>query len=199
MHRYDNFWIVTFFRGALAVLFGLAILVIPQMARSLLLLPFAVLLVVASLCIHGAADSALNFFNSFAIPDRKGGIASRLESAFGVAIALTMATMVLDKVRVEWFFYLIAAQAFTSAVSDYITARHISEHHRTRWVYGAAAVSAMAGLASLAIVAFGGSDLTIYSMTKLIFGYLLVFGVVEMVTSARMLSYEGRFALSLHR
>ena len=78
MNRYENFWIVTIFRGVLAILLGSPILVVPDMARTLLLLPFAVAVAVLSLAAYGVADSILVFVTSFFASLRPARIACLL-------------------------------------------------------------------------------------------------------------------------
>jgi uncharacterized membrane protein YfcA len=63
MKKYENFWVVTIFRGVLAVLIGAAILVVPDMTRTLLLLPVGVAFAVISLAFYGVADSLLVFLD----------------------------------------------------------------------------------------------------------------------------------------
>ena len=61
MRRQIRFWYVTLARGFLALLFGSAIWVVPDMAGSLLLLPLAVALTVLALAAYGVLDSLLVF------------------------------------------------------------------------------------------------------------------------------------------
>jgi len=186
MHRYETYWIITLFRGVLAILFGCAILLIPQMSSSLLLLPFAMVLSVLFLAGYGAADSALVFFESFALPKRPGQIASRLQGSVGVTISLLLATIAFEHARLHWFFYLVAAQAGAAAVSDLVTARHVWRHHRTILVYASALVSGAASLYFL-ISALMEAPLATDTSMRMLYGYLLGFGTVNIGLACMLL------------
>ena len=115
MGKYENFWVVTIFRGVLAILIGSALIVVPDMARNILLLPFAVAVVIISLVIYGIADSVLVFVTSFFTSLRPASTALRLQSLAGVAIGVLFASILFDRIQLAWFLYLIALQAFATA------------------------------------------------------------------------------------
>ncbi|WP_263409867.1 hypothetical protein [Terriglobus tenax] len=187
MHRYENYWIVTLFRGVLATMFGCAIVLIPQMSSSLLLLPFATVLSILFLAVYGAADSALVFVGSFALPERPGQIASRLQGVLGVVIALLLATIAFEQTRVHWFFYLVAAQAGAAAVSDMVTARHVWRHHRTMLVYASALVAGTAAVYFLMSAILVAPTMPAEISARVLYGYLLGFGVVNCGLACLML------------
>lgn len=88
MPTYENFWTVTIFRGVLAILIGSAVVVVPDLARTLLFLPFAVAFVIISLAVYGIADSVLVFITSFFTSLRPVKTALRLQSACGIVIGV---------------------------------------------------------------------------------------------------------------
>lgn len=187
MHRYENYWIVMLFRGALATIFGCAIVLIPQMSSSMLLLPFAMVLSVIFLAAYGAADSALVFFESFTLPSRLGQVATRLQGVFGVVIALLLMTLVMDHARLHWFFYLVAAHAGASAIADFMTARHVWRHHRTILVYATALISGAASLYFLLYGMLEAPDAPASTSSAMLYSYLLLFGVVSCGLACMML------------
>ena len=140
MPRYENFWIVTILRGVFAILIGSAIFVVPDMARTILFLPFAIAVVIISLVAYGIADSVLVFITSFFLALHPARIALRLQSAAGIVIGILFGSILFDRIRLEWFLYLIALQAFATAYAEITVARYTSEQLGSRVSYVAAAV-----------------------------------------------------------
>ena len=135
MSKYENFWIVTILRGVLAILIGSAIFVVPDMARTLLFLPFAVAFVILSLVVYGIVDSVLVFVTSFFLSLRLARFALRLQSAVCLGIGILFCSILFNWIRLEWFLYLIALQAFTTAYAEVTIARHTSAKLGSRCSY----------------------------------------------------------------
>ncbi len=190
MEKYENFWIVTILRGALALLIGSAILVVPDMARTLLFLPFAVAFVILSLVVYGIADSVLVCITSFFMVLHPARMALRLQSAAGIAIGILFGSILFDRVRIEWFLYLIALQAFETAYSEVTIARHTSPKLGSRVNYAAAGVALVCAML-YAIAAFvAPAALTAREIAFLAYAYLAAFGVAQSLMAARMLYLE---------
>src|SRR5215471_2302183 len=102
MKNDSHFWRATVIRGSLALVFGSAVLVIPDMANSLLLLPFAVAVSILCLAAYGVLDSAVIFVTSFMASSRIPKIALRLQGTFGVIVGVTLFFIVYDRMRMEW-------------------------------------------------------------------------------------------------
>lgn len=192
MSKHENFWIVTVLRGLLAILIGSAILVVPDMARTLLFLPFAVAFVILSLVAFGIADSVLVFITSFFTSLEPAKVALRLQSAFGVAIGILFCSMLFDRIRLEWFLYLIALQAFATACSEFTIARHTSKHHGSRSSYVAAAVAMLCAVAYTIVATIAPTNLTPREIAILAYTYLAVFGAAQVLMATRMLYIEHR-------
>jgi len=190
MIKHESFWIVTILRGILALLVGSAILVVPDLARTLLFLPFAIAFVILSLIIYGITDSILVFVTSFFTSLEGAKNALRIQSALGLAIGILFCTMLFDRIHLEWFLYLIAVQAFATACAEYLIARHTTRHHGSRTSYVAAGI-AFVGAAGYAIAAsiapleFSPRDIALLAYT-----YLAAFGVAQALIGARMLYIE---------
>ena len=181
-----HFWMATLLRGALALVIGSAVMVIPDMSRTLLLMPFAVAFSILCLAAYGVLDSAIVFVTSFMVPSR-AKVALRLQGSVGVVVGVVLFTVVYDQVRLHWFLYLIAFQALSAAVTEFIVARHASSRHASVWNYAAAAVALVfMVLYSLAAV-FLGENLLPREAAWLIYGYLAGFGMAQCVTGGRML------------
>jgi uncharacterized membrane protein HdeD (DUF308 family) len=190
MNRYENFWIVTIFRGVLAILLGSAILVVPDMARTLLLLPFAVAVAVLSLAAYGVADSILVFVTSFFASLRPARIALRLQSAFGILLGVLFFSILFDKLQLHWFLYLIALQAFAAAYSEFLVARHTSRRHGSRWSYAAAGAALLCAIGYAIAAALAPDNLTERQISFLAYAYLGVFGIAQVLMASRMLHIE---------
>ena len=188
--KYENFWKVNLLRGALAILIGSAILVVPDLARTILLLPSAVAFVILSLAFYGVADSILVFVTSYFTSLRAARAALRVQSTAGVLIGILFGSILFDRIQLEWFLYLIALQAFATAYSEFVIARHTTRRHGSR-VSFVAAVAALARAMIYAITAtVAPTDLTPREIAYLAYAYLAAFGVAQILMSGRMLYLE---------
>jgi hypothetical protein len=98
-----HFWIATVARGTLALLTGSAVIVIPDLARTLLLLPFAAAISTVGLAAYVVRDSAVVFIISFMVSSRIPKVALRLQGAFGIIVGVLLFSVVYDRVRLHWF------------------------------------------------------------------------------------------------
>ncbi|HEX9199599.1 MAG TPA: hypothetical protein VF865_08575 [Acidobacteriaceae bacterium] len=190
MNKHENFWIVTILRGILAVLIGSALLIVPDMARTLLFLPFAVAFVILSLVVYGIVDSLLVFITSFFTHLRPAKTALRLQSALGIAIGILFCSMLFDRIQLEWFLYLIALQATATAFSELTIARHTSKRHGSRSSYTAAIVAMLCAAAYASAALIAPEELTPREIAILAYAYLAAFGVAQVLMSTRMLYLE---------
>jgi len=194
MKAYSEYWATTMIRGLLAILAGTGVLFIPEMASTILLLPFAVAISILCLAAYGAIDSALVFTTSFMIPHQQPGrFALRIQGICGAVIGVLLFALVYDHVELHWFLYLASVQAAGVAVTEFIVARGTSAHHGANWCYAAAGVAAISAIALL----FGG-DLSPRELAWLIYGYLGVFGFNLFGLSARMLFAERNVPQRAH-
>jgi hypothetical protein len=173
-------------RGLLAILGGTAVLVIPEMASTILLRPFAIVISILCLAAYGIVDSAIVLTTGFMIPRRRPGrVALKVQGIGGVVIGILLLAIVYTRIDLHWFLYLAAIQAAAMAVTEFIVARGTSIHHGARWCYASSAVAAISSIALL----FGGY-LGPRELAWLIYGYLGVFGFNLFTLSARMLFAE---------
>jgi uncharacterized membrane protein HdeD (DUF308 family) len=173
-------------RGLLAILAGTAILIIPEMASTILLRSFAIVISILCLGAYGIVDSAIVLTTGFMIPhQRPGRVALKVQGICGVVIGILLIALVYDRIDLHWFLYLAAIQAAGMAVTEFIVARGTSVHHGARWCYASAVVAAISAIALL----FGG-NLSPRELAWLIYGYLGVFGFNLFTLSARMLFAE---------
>lgn len=182
-----HFWIATMIRGGLALLTGSAVIVFPDMARTLLLLPFAVALSILCLAAYGVLDSAIVFVTSYMTQSPLARTALRLQGSLGVLVGVLLFAVIYDQVRLHWFLYLIAFQAISTSVAEFIVARHAFTAATSSWNFAAAAVALLFfltyGLAATIFV----NGLTPREIAWLIYGYLLALGLAQCITAARML------------
>lgn len=190
MGKYENFWIVTIFRGVLAILIGSAIVVVPDMARNILLLPFAIAVVIISLVLYGVADSVLVFVTSFFTSLSPARTALRLQSLAGIVIGMLFASILFDKIQLDWFLYLIALQAFSTAYSEFVIARHTSKKHGSQVSYIAATVALLCAMTYAIAATLAPSDLTPREISALAYAYLACFGIAQVLMASRMLYIE---------
>jgi len=188
MKAYSEYWAATMIRGLLAVVAGTGVLFIPEMASTILLRPFAVVISILCLAAYGTIDSAIMLTTSFMIPRQQPGrLALRMQGICGAVIGILLFALVYDHVELHWFLYLAAAQAATAAITEFIVARGTSAHHGAKWCYASAAVAAISSIALLF-----GKDLSPRELAWLLYGYLGVFGFNLFALSARMLFAERK-------
>jgi hypothetical protein len=195
MKAYTEYWAATMIRGFIAIVISAGVLFIPEMASTILLLPFAIAISILCLATYGVIDSAIIFTTSFMIPANKPGrVALRMQGIGGAAIGILLFAVVYDHVDLRWFLYLAAIQAAGLAVTEFIVARGTSIHHGSKWCYASAIV---AMVSSVALLSFGG-DFSPRELAWLIYGYLGIFGFNLFGLSARMLFAERDLLTTAH-
>lgn len=193
-----HFWVATMIRGALALIAGSAVIIIPDMARTLLLLPFAIALSILCLAAYGVLDSAIVFVTSFMVPFRLPKTALRLQGSLGVVVGILLFSVIYDRVQLHWFLYLIAFQTMCNSVAEFIVARHAFTRSLSAWNYAAALVALLFMLAyGLAATVFSDA-LTSRDIAWLIYGYLLTLGLAQCLTAGRMLYADRHRTSSLN-
>ncbi|MDQ2946506.1 MAG: hypothetical protein M3Y27_11275 [Acidobacteriota bacterium] len=186
MESYTHYWAATLFRGFLAIIAGIAVLFIPEMAANILLLPFALAISILCLAAYGIVDSAIVLSTGFMIPHQQPGrIALRAQGICGAVVGILLFVLVYDRIDLHWFLYLAAIQAAGAAVTEFIVARGTSLNHGAKWCYASAAIAAVSAIALLF-----GWNLSPRELTWLIYGYLAIFGFNLFALSARMLFAE---------
>lgn len=198
MYKPENFWIVTILRGVLALLIGSGILVVPDMARTILFLPFALAFVIVSLALYGIADSVLVFITSFFTSLPAAKTALRAQSACGIAIGVLLCSILFDRIHLEWFLYLIAAQALATSFAEFIVARHTTARHGSKWSYVAAIIALLCAAGYVVAASLAAARMTPRDIASLAYAYLAIFGVAQTLMAARMLSLEHHSARFAH-
>jgi len=103
-----------------------------------------------------------------------------------MVVGVLLFAVVYERVRLEWFFALVGVQALCLGVTEVFVARHTTSHAKTVWNYGAAAVAFCFGGVYL-LLRFFADELSSRDICSLIYGYLLAFGLFQVVTALRML------------
>lgn len=190
MHR-NRLWAATLMRGVLAFAVGSAVFVVPEMSKTLLLLPFAIVGSIFLLGIYGVADSAIVYVTSFFVDHATPKNALRFQGVFGVLIGIAIALYGTGLANFHYFLYLITFQALCTSVAEFVVARHTLDHRNSVWNYAASAIAFIFMLA-YAFAGFAMAEvLTYHDMTWLIYAYLFTFGLGESVTAVRMLGASG--------
>ena len=194
MKRDVDFWITVLARGLVALLAGSAILIIPDMMKTILLLPIAVAAAVAGLAAYGVFDSVLIFISSFMAQTSKVRIALRLQGLIGVTIGLLLLSVVYNRVQLDWFLTLAALQALSAGIGETIVARHTTNPGVSYWNYAAATIAFIFAATYGFIRIKWAENLTPRGLSWTVYMYLLAFGIAQCLTAARML-YADRQAL----
>jgi hypothetical protein len=193
-----HFWIATMIRGLLAMLVGSAVLVVPDMTNTLLLLPLAMVFSVLCLGCYGVLDSAILLVTSFNATSRISQIALRIQGIVGLAVGLSFLFVVYERVQLHWFLPLIAAQALLTASGEFMLAKHALIKSTSLWNYSAAVVAFICGIAYAVAEIRYRDTLILSEIAWLIYAYLAAFGLAECLTAARMLYADHRLLASAH-
>jgi len=198
MRHYEHFWGITLVRGLLAIFVGCSVIVVPDMATTLLLLPFAVAFSVLGLAMYGILDSALVLIASFNTDDAWPRTAQRLQGFLGVTVGILMFTVVFDHMRLHWFFYLVSLQLGSMAISEFFVARHVSNRHGSRWLFSTALLATIASIGYLYAALHFGEQFSSRAIAWYLYGYLLSFGIAQCLIAASMLYMDLEPDVSLH-
>lgn len=190
MRHEQHFWWTTFGRGLLGILAGSAILIIPDMARSILLRPLAITVCILSLAAYGVADSILVCVSSYMAATPRARFALRLQGAAGILLGVLLYATLYEKAELHWFLSLIAVQSLVTAIAEFAVARHATTRSISSWNYAAGAVALLAAVAYGYVRLTLASSLTAQQLSSLIYSYLIAFGASLCLTAARML-YTG--------
>lgn len=193
-----RFWIATMGRGLLALVFGSAVMIFPDLATTLILLPLAVALSVLCLAVYGLFDSLIVIASSFTACSPTAKVVLRIQGIIGTLVAVAMLSIVYEKVRLEWFFYLIAIQALCTAISEFIVAHHAFTRSESIWDYASAAVAGVCGVGYLVAGIFFDGKLVAREVEWLIYGFLVAFGFALSATATRMLYTDYKLQGSLY-
>ncbi len=186
MRQNLHFWLTILARGFVALLAGSAILIVPDLAKTILLLPIALAVAITGLAAYGVVDSVLVFVSSFMVDSGKAKAALRVQGFVGIAVGLLLLSVVFDHVQLEWFLSLAAIQALCAAAAETVVARHASDRPVGRWNYTTAAI-AFVFSAVYVYLRIHADDLTPRRLSWSVYAYLVAFGIAECITAARML------------
>ena len=187
MRNDEHFWWTTLIRGFLALIAGSAIMVIPDMARTLLLLPIAIVVATLGLAVYGIFDSVLVFITSYMAASPRTRLALRVQGAIGVSIGICLIWIFSDYVQLSWFLILIVMQSLSTAISEFLVARRSRRASATRWNFAAAAIALVFSCVYAFILFRQANRMTPRQISWLVFGYLLALGIAQCLTAARML------------
>jgi hypothetical protein len=136
MTEYTPYWVTTGIRGFVALIMSLAIITVDNLAATILLLPFAVVLALIALSTYVVVDSAFVLATSFMLPHTGPmKLVLRIQSVCGIIIGLLCFFVNSGGIALSGFLYLAAAQASCAAVGEYLVARDTAEYHNSRWCY----------------------------------------------------------------
>ena len=186
MRQDFHFWLTILARGFVALVAGSAILIVPDLARTLLLLPIALAVAITGLAAYGVVDSVLVFVSSFMIKLSAATVALRFQGFVGVGIGLLLLSVVYDHVQLKWFLSLAAIQALCAGVAETIVARHTTDRSIGRWNYSTAAIAFVFAILYV-YLRIHADDLTPRQLSWSLYAYLVALGIAECITAARML------------
>jgi len=196
MKNEEHLWWTTLIRGFLALIAGSAIMVVPDMAKTLLLLPLALTMAILGLAVYGVLDSVLVFVMSYMASSRPARIALRLQGVVGVTVGTLLYLVFFNEIKLHWFLSLAAIQSLSTAVAEFMVARHSPTHATSVWNLTAAAVALVFSCTYFYIVLFVVDRMVPQDVSWLVYAYLVAFGIAQCLTAARMLYGDRNTAVA---
>lgn len=194
MKHYSEYWTATLVRGVVAIIAGTGIVFLPEMASTILLRPFGVVIAILCLAAYGIVDSALVLATSFMIrAGQPGRVAMRIQGLAGATIGILLFALVYNRINLDWFIYLAAFHALFAAAVEFVVAQGTAKHHGANWCYASSAIAAISAVALLL-----GRNGDAHAVTWLLFAYLGIFGFNFAALAARMLFAERTLVHSTH-
>jgi len=187
MRHERHFWWTTLGRGLLALIAGSAILIIPDMTRTILLRPLAMSVSIVSLAAYGVFDSVLVCISSYMAATARARFALRLQGVVGIGVGVLIYATFFTHDQMHWFLVLVALQALATSVAEFAIARHATTGSISHWNYAGAVVALAAAVTYAAVRIFLVDTLTAQVLALMVYGYLLAFGTSLCLTAARML------------
>ncbi len=187
MRNDEHFWWTTLIRGFIALIAGSAIMVIPDMARTLLLLPMAITISILGLAVYGVLDSVLVFITSYMTTSRVSQLVLRLQGLIGVTAGILLYRVFFFRAQLQSFLILIAIQSFATAIAELFIARHSLTRATSRWNLAASVIAFVFSCTYSYIALVLVDRMVPLEISCLVYGYLVAFGIAECLTAARML------------
>lgn len=187
MRNDEHFWWTTLIRGFIALIAGSAIMVIPDMARTLLLLPMAITISILGLAVYGVLDSVLVFIASYMTMSHVGRLVLRMQGVIGVTVGILLYRVFFFRVQLQSFLILIAIQSFATSVAEFFIARHSLTRATSRWNLTASIIAFVFSCTYFYIAIAVVDRMLPLEVSWLVYGYLVAFGIAQCLTAARML------------
>jgi uncharacterized membrane protein len=123
---------------------------------------------------------------------RAAKIALRVQGVVGVTVGVLLIWMFSDYVQMSWFLILIAFQALSVAIAEFLVARHSKTVSTSHWNFAAAGVALGFSCAYIYILFARAPQMVPREISWLVFGYLVALGIAQCLTAARMLYSDYR-------
>jgi len=182
-----KYWVLTLARGMVAVLIGGGIFALPDLARTLFLLPISVTISLILFAAYGILDGCL------LIAIRRQTSIPVLRWTHGVqgVASLTMGALLLslffEHAKLMWFLSLAAIQAAFTACAEFVMAKHARKSNTRMWDYAATCVAGIFAIFYIYVRLLLTEQLTYGQVSWLIYAFLIAFGIAQCINAAGML------------
>jgi uncharacterized membrane protein HdeD (DUF308 family) len=194
MKSYSEYWTATLIRGIVAILAGTGVLFFPEMASTILLRPFGIVITILCLAAYVILDSAIVLVTSFIIRrGQPGRIPLRLQGLAGATIGILLFALVYNRVDLQFFVYLAILQASSTAIVEFLVAQGTALNHGANWCYASSLIAAASAIALLI-----GRNQEPREVTWLLFAYLGVLGFNLAALATHMLLEERHTVHASH-
>lgn len=171
MREVIHHWWILAVRALLALGLAGAVLLLQAWAKYSLLDAVTVPFLVTALSTYGLLDSAVVFYLGWQFPPHTPARMINLtQGVCGMLFGALLLTVLFRDARLEWFLYLVSAQAAATGLFEILTGLRFTSHVGEEWsCFGVGAASL--GFAVLVQTAFGG---TVQVALEVFFGYAVL-------------------------
>ena len=151
-------WWVLALRAGLAMGLAIFVFLMSAWAKYSLLDAVTVPFMVAGLSAYGILDSLLLLYLGFQLPHRTGARAlGIMQGIGGMILGGLLLSILFAEAQLDWFIYLITAQAGFAGAFELTSGRHFQHHHREEWACYAAGIVSIIFALLLQIVYTGNT------------------------------------------
>ena len=157
MREVIHHWWILALRSLLALTLAMAIFLLQAWVKFSFLDAVTVPFLIVMLSAYGILDSLLLLFLGFQFaPHSPARTISFTQGMCGAAIGVLMVTVFFRPAEIEWFVYIITAQAAATGIFEFLSGLRFTSHIRDEWACFATGVASI-GFAVLLQTSYNGT------------------------------------------
>lgn len=144
MKEVIHHWWILALRAGLAFLLAAGVFLLQAFAKFQFLDAVTVPFLLVALSAYGILDSFLLIFMGLQFaPHAPARTISFTQGLCGIAIGLVLLTVLFRSAEIEWFLYIVTAQAAVTGVFELLSGLRFTSHVRDEWACFAAGIASL--------------------------------------------------------